>query len=906
MTMIALRWMGCALCLILCASAARAQGSVAQFADLNTGPNSQAQGSMGAASVFFDNRTFFVATTAESGTELWVTDGSAVNTRLFADLCPGRCSGSPQSFHIEAGDLYFTADDGMRGLELWRLSPGGGAPTFLIDINPGPSSSLPARFERISFRANGTLVTRTFFAATRAGEGRELWRLNAGTTPTVALERDIVPGPSSSEPRGMEVLNTLQVGLTVATSPGMREVVALDYASATAPPTGVTVFTAFGTNAQRRANDELRTLGSNTYLVVRDINTLDDELWVFQGTNASAIKLRTADVIGSITFNVALFRTFFTARSGSARQLMVSDGSLAGTVTLGAASLDADNLASLGNRVLFTGVTAAAGRELFITDGTAANTVLLKELVSGSAGISGALHVIAASGARYLLAFADQLWISDGTSAGTIEISGSAISGDGAIVTLTPTTGVESLIGFAAGAAFGGEPFYSRGTAATTVALGNLRGDVGDSLPRPFGVYGQRVVFSAFVPGQSVSVKSLPVSGGGPLEALGSFIEVDSGQHFGRFWFRGTNGLVMTDGTAAGTSINPAVRPEIRGPECVFERNGAAYFIGAPPSSSSDVEIFRSDGTEAGTVAVTDVSNGSDRGILDACSRSIHQIAGLDNRLLFAATTPATGTELHVLDGNDDVSLVVDLRAGPNGANMIDLVALGDRVVFDADDGIFGVELWSSTGTAQGTLRLTDTNPGVGNGNPRDLTRVGDRVFFTASDPTSGRELYVTDGTVAGTRRVVDLFAGTGSAFGDYDAQFTVTNGKLFFRAGSSSQPGCVLFESDGSAAGTRCAYDPASTALGPVQEIEATASGALVFSAWRATDGEEPRVLFNGTLLGLAGGDVAPGPSGSAPQLLRAAGNDVYFQADDGVTGAELWRLSLGDLDLLYRDGFE
>ena len=78
-----------------------------------------------------------------------------------------------------------------------------------IGTGPGADGSSPAGFVRKTFRIAGGLVTRTFFAATRAPDGREVWRLSAGV-PT--LERDVVPGPASSDPRSFTVMNTLQIG----------------------------------------------------------------------------------------------------------------------------------------------------------------------------------------------------------------------------------------------------------------------------------------------------------------------------------------------------------------------------------------------------------------------------------------------------------------------------------------------------------------------------------------------------------------------------------------------------------------------------------------------------------------------------------------------------------------------
>ena len=116
------------------------------------------------------------------------------------------------------------------------------------------------------------------------------------------------------------------------------------------------------------------------------------------------------------------------------------------------------------------------------------------------------------------------------------------------------------------------------------------------------------------------------------------------------------------------------------------------------------------------------------------------------------------------------------------------------------------------------------------------------------------------------------------------------------------------MFETDGTAAGTHCAYDSSSLSLGPVLGAVVTDAGAVVFTATRAApaDGEEIRVLFNGQLLAVQGADIAPGAAGSAPQDLLAAGATVYFQANDGLSGRELWQLQLPDLDLVFKNGFD
>jgi ELWxxDGT repeat protein len=56
-----------------------------------------------------------------------------------------------------------------------------------------------------------------------------------------------------------------------------------------------------------------------------------------------------------------------------------------------------------------------------------------------------------------------------------------------------------------------------------------------------------------------------------------------------------------------------------------------------------------------------------------------------------------------------------------------------------------GNELWRTDGTAPGTVRLSDINPGGSDGSPAELTNINGRLFFTATESTHGRELWVYD-----------------------------------------------------------------------------------------------------------------------------------------------------------------
>ena len=84
--------------------------------------------------------------------------------------------------------------------------------------------------------------------------------------------------------------------------------------------------------------------------------------------------------------------------------------------------------------------------------------------------------------------------------------------------------------------------------------------------------------------------------------------------------------------------------------------------------------------------------------------------------------------------------------------------AIGSQVIFIADVGNHGYELWRSRGTAPTTRLLKEIGPGSSSGDVQSVVAVGNRVFFSADDGTHGNELWVTDGTGPATYMVKDLY----------------------------------------------------------------------------------------------------------------------------------------------------
>ncbi|MEH6448163.1 MAG: hypothetical protein V7765_05795 [Oleispira sp.] len=92
---------------------------------------------------------------------------------------------------------------------------------------------------------------------------------------------------------------------------------------------------------------------------------------------------------------------------------------------------------------------------------------------------------------------------------------------------------------------------------------------------------------------------------------------------------------------------------------------------------------------------------------------SITDLTNLNNKLLFSATPPdVRNSELYQYNGSK-VSLVKDITGDSEASYPKQLTVLNDRVLFKADDGISGSELWETDGTEVGTVLLKDIKSGA-------------------------------------------------------------------------------------------------------------------------------------------------------------------------------------------------
>ena len=212
-----------------------------------------------------------------------------------------------------------------------------------------------------------------------------------------------------------------------------------------------------------------------------------------------------------------------------------------------------------------------------------------------------------------------------------------------------------------------------------------------------------------------------------------------------------------------------------------------------------------------------------------------------------------------------------------------------------ANNGLTGVELYRYDLISK-SYTYTDINPGPVSSNPQFLTEVNGKVYFAANDGVNGRELWIYDGTTNTARiRNINTTAGAGSN----PAFLTEINGILYFAANDNTGEGRELYYYD--IANNRHGYvrnhllqtlRPGPAGSNPTDlRVQ---NGILYFAANEGTGfGRElyrydPVVDKDNGPVRVA--DVNPGAGGSAPVFMADIDGKVYFSANDGATGRELW----------------
>ncbi|PTL79416.1 ELWxxDGT repeat protein [Vitiosangium sp. GDMCC 1.1324] len=390
---------------------------------------------------------------------------------------------------------------------------------------------------------------------------------------------------------------------------------------------------------------------------------------------------------------------FFTAKDGTTGlELWRSRGKEGDTALVkdifpGSKDSDPRSLTVVGNTVFFVADDGAHGHELWKTDGTAEGTVLVRDIRPGTSD-SGASYLTALGNTLFFVAddgvHGPELWKSDGTEKGTEMVDdllpGALGSGLSSLVVFKNT-----LYFAADGGPHETELWKTDGTKTGTERVAVVRVIESD-------------------PGEQI------IQG---LTAVNDRLYFFAGSPYAKRW-----DLWKSDGTGPGTvrvtTLGMSPSDYVKGPAAMTISGGLVYFQAGESGS-----LWRSNGNADGTFIIKPSSDA-------------RWLTDLKGTLLFTAWDDASGYELWRSDGTvAGTVLVEDIRPGNDSSAPFWLTVVDGKVLFSAETTESGRELWSTDGTMEGTSMIYDAVPGPGSLSPSLLTPVGPRVFFVAGDSTS-------------------------------------------------------------------------------------------------------------------------------------------------------------------------
>ena len=402
--------------------------------------------------------------------------GAATNPRRVSNINPGAGTPNIESLTRVGDTLYFTADDGTRGVELWKtkgtlastklvkdIRPGGGSfPSDLVSFDgqlffeafDGDSSDLwrtdgtTTGTKRVKSGVSPEHLTRIgktlYFSGFNANTGRELWKSN-GTSATTSMIKDLAPGTSGSGPFSSSPEGFTKAGDNV-------------FFAATNPSVSTELFRTRGTAATTQLVMDINPDNGNPedgpeYSEPEELTNVNGTLFFSAFTDAhgrelwksNGIALGTDEVadirageFGSVPTELTAFdgKVFFSADEGSdgaqrARELWKSGGNGATLVKdidpgEGFSDSDPEFLTVVGTKLFFAADDGENGTELWKTSGTQDGTVMVANISPGAGG-SYPENLTNVGGKLYFQAGEDsngyELWRSGGTSATTDRVT---------------------------------------------------------------------------------------------------------------------------------------------------------------------------------------------------------------------------------------------------------------------------------------------------------------------------------------------------------------------------------------------------------------------------------------------------------------------------------------------------
>ncbi|NDE79582.1 MAG: hypothetical protein EB037_01505, partial [Actinobacteria bacterium] len=342
-----------------------------------------------------NGKMLFRATTATSGSELWITDGTANGTTMLKEIRAGSNGSNPNSMTMFEGKVYFMADNGINGYELWVTDGTANNTVMLKDIRTGSDGSNPGKFTAFG--------AQLLFSAYDVTNGEELWVTDGTANGTVML-KDIYQGSYGSNP---------------------------------------TYLTEYQGKVYFRATD-----GTN-----------GDELWVTDGTANNTVMLKdiyqgSAGSYPSYLYVIGNTAYFYASDAAAGNEPWKTDGTLSGTTRIADVRIGVNSsfnscfgsscnlFFSYGASVVFAADDGINGVEPYITDGTTLGTTLLTDLRPGSSAsiCGGMLCFYSDATARFVNVGGRLLFAADNGQLGTEIWTLTSLPGAPTTVSAAPST----------------------------------------------------------------------------------------------------------------------------------------------------------------------------------------------------------------------------------------------------------------------------------------------------------------------------------------------------------------------------------------------------------------------------------------------------------------------------------
>jgi len=879
----------------------------------------------------FGTKVAFVAQEPSSGAEVWVADSESGRVQPLGDICRDYCIEGPQIAGVLGSTLFFVEERAQGQDRLLWASDGTARGTRVV-------------LESRSVAGTALLPDRLLFLVP-GPSGLELWRTdatgNATAVATLTVGAEVVGFPVSGNRAFLVLRNVspLEIWSTDGSTAGTHKLATLTVTSPglmlqTATAThlfivvntvgGQELWASDGTAAGTRAVSSfaapeafeqtfwLKPIGSHVYFFADDI-THGRELWRSDGTPQGTVRTTEfgyADAFGDYSdddqveeLNGKIF--FFATDGFSPRRLWTSNGSPASTRELSDVCVDPCELFDepwlrrLGNRLIFPAYAGFAS-ELWFTDGTAAGSGPLDScpgacvlVLSRPRVLADRLYFVASSGSS-----GDELWSSNGTPAGTHQVSGF----DDFDPFFVPFPGSEPPEVVAAGgrlwfgadqSPYGQELWSSAGTPETTTLAADISRGAASSAPASFAALGDRVLFAAGrcdVRGYDLwSSDGTSTQRLSPPESSCSADNVDpeqpilAGGAHGFFWQdQFTANLWRTDGTPGGL-VELRAFPDLSfAPATVAVDGGVAFAVQDPDTGAN--ALWRSDGTAGGTVKRLDLPTTYPQSMFGD-GASVYFIANVPGALSQQVWRADVGSGALIQLTSFDIGDSLVYGGAPR------FTRLGSLVYFWLDIAGHRLALWRSDGTPAGTVAVFDL-PAAADFAVFSMAQAAGALYFhTNAAGPPGYQLWRTDGSAAGP-----TLLGTFRGRRPYELppfDLAAANGKVVF-VGDDVEQGHEPWSTDGTPQGTRLLRD---VLAGPGDSLptEITGAGNRVF--FTAGDAAHGRELWqsDGTEAGTRlVHDIAPDAVSSEPMHLTVAGSSLFFSADDGLTGREPWALPL------------